>query len=311
MKSLLNELTEGRELAKQLQIHLNVSSSSHKTRDVLIDKILNSYDQALSILKYGGMSGETQQGGLRIGTLDSPRSLSGSPRSDGSDHESKDHDTKEGSKKRKAMPRWTQKVQVDPGTGVEGHGDGYSWRKYGQKYILGANHPRGYYRCTHRHSQGCLATKQVQRSDQDPTILEVAYKGMHTCSQGANTSPKTAIDQEPNMAENPQQNQAQLLLDFQTKDLDTKLETFQPLNTNPSPSSSRINPPDDVFSAAMMETNIYSPSFMSSEPTYFSFLPSLMEGDHGSSSNVQSIDFPFGQLDLDSNFPFDNPKYFP
>lgn len=177
---------------------------------------------------------------------------------------------------------------------------------------------RGYYRCTHRHSQGCLATKQVQRSDQDPTILEVACKGMHTCTQGTNTSPKTSIDQEPNMAENRQQNQAQLL-DFQTKDLDTP-ETFQPLNTNPSPSSSRINPQDDVFSAAMMDTNIYSPSFMSSEPHFFSYLPSLMEGDHGSSSNMRTsesnaqnigIDFPFGQLDLHSNFPFDNPKYFP
>lgn len=104
IKNLLNELTEGRELAKQLQIHLNVLSSSHKTREVLIDRILNSYDQALSMLKYSGTSGETQQGGLRIGTLDSPRSLSGSPRSDGSDHEFKDQDAKEGSKKRLAQP---------------------------------------------------------------------------------------------------------------------------------------------------------------------------------------------------------------
>ncbi|KAL2550655.1 putative WRKY transcription factor 30 [Forsythia ovata] len=327
MKNLFNGLTEGRELAKQLQIHLNVSSSSHKTSEVLVEKILNSYDQALSILKYGVACGETQQGGLRIGTSDSPRSNSGSPRSDGSDHEFKDQDTKEGSKKRKAMPRWTQKVQVAPGAGVEAHADGYSWRKYGQKDILGATYPRGYYRCTHRRSQGCLATKQVQRSDEDPTILEVAYKGMHTCSLGAKKDPKTAMDQEPNIAEKPQQilpqsHQSQPeLLDFQTTDLDTKNETLQPLNNNPSSSSSRIIPENDVFSAEMMDTNIYYPSFMSSEPNYLTFLPSFMNGDYGSSSNIVhtsesnaqtvGIDYPFGQLDLDSNFPFDNPRYFP
>jgi hypothetical protein len=44
-------------------------------------------------------------------------------------------------------------------------------------------HCRGYYRCTHRNGQGCLATKQVQRSDEDPTIIEVTYRGRHTCSQ--------------------------------------------------------------------------------------------------------------------------------
>jgi len=59
--------------------------------------------------------------------------------------------------------------------------DGHSWRKYGQKEILGAKHPRGYYRCTHRHSQGCPATKQVQRTDEDPTVYDVIYHGGHTC----------------------------------------------------------------------------------------------------------------------------------
>ena len=42
---------------------------------------------------------------------------------------------------------------------------------------------RGYYRCTHRHSQGCLATKQVQRTDEDPALVDVIYHGDHTCVQ--------------------------------------------------------------------------------------------------------------------------------
>lgn len=43
---------------------------------------------------------------------------------------------------------------------------------------------RSYYRCTFRNTQYCWATKQVQRSDSDPTIFEVTYRGKHTCSHG-------------------------------------------------------------------------------------------------------------------------------
>ncbi|PWZ11141.1 putative WRKY transcription factor 53 [Zea mays] len=63
--------------------------------------------------------------------------------------------------------------------------DGLSWRKYGQKDILGAKYPRAYFRCTHRHSQGCLATKHVQRADGDPLLHDVVYHGAHTCVQAA------------------------------------------------------------------------------------------------------------------------------
>lgn len=31
-----------------------------------------------------------------------------------------------------------------------------------------------------------MATKQVQRSDEDPTIFEVTYRGRHTCAQASN-----------------------------------------------------------------------------------------------------------------------------
>lgn len=45
---------------------------------------------------------------------------------------------------------------------------------------------RSYYRCTFRSTQGCWATKQVQRSDEDPTMFDITYRGNHTCSQGNN-----------------------------------------------------------------------------------------------------------------------------
>lgn len=91
-------------------------------------------------------------------------------------------------KKRKATARWTsQQVRVSAaGGGAEGPADdGHSWRKYGQKDILGAKHPRAYYRCTHRNSQNCPATKQVQRTDDDPSLFDVVYHGEHTCRPSA------------------------------------------------------------------------------------------------------------------------------
>ncbi|KAJ1268142.1 hypothetical protein BS78_07G114200 [Paspalum vaginatum] len=92
-------------------------------------------------------------------------------------------------KKRKATARWTsQQVRVSAGAGAGAEGpadDGHSWRKYGQKDILGAKHPRAYYRCTHRNSQSCPATKQVQRTDDDPSLFDVVYHGEHTCRPAA------------------------------------------------------------------------------------------------------------------------------
>ena len=43
---------------------------------------------------------------------------------------------------RKTMPRWTEQVSVGSETGLVTADDGYNWRKYGQKDILGASFPR-------------------------------------------------------------------------------------------------------------------------------------------------------------------------
>ncbi|XP_057520275.1 probable WRKY transcription factor 30 [Amaranthus tricolor] len=59
--------------------------------------------------------------------------------------------------------------------------DNFTWRKYGQKQILNAKYPRSYYRCTHHKLYKCKAKKQVQRLNNDPTTLEILYRGEHTC----------------------------------------------------------------------------------------------------------------------------------
>ncbi|KAM0866579.1 hypothetical protein ACQ4PT_042533 [Festuca glaucescens] len=75
--------------------------------------------------------------------------------------------------------------------------DGRSWRKYGQKDILGAPYPRAYFRCTHRHTRGCQATKQVQRAAGDPLLFDVVYHGDHTCAQAPALSLLSAEQQQP------------------------------------------------------------------------------------------------------------------
>ncbi|XP_043726076.1 probable WRKY transcription factor 70 [Telopea speciosissima] len=59
--------------------------------------------------------------------------------------------------------------------------DGYGWRKYGQKEILNAKHLRCYFRCTNRFDQGCQATKQVQRTEDEKPTFWNKYIGHNTC----------------------------------------------------------------------------------------------------------------------------------
>ncbi|KAK1682613.1 hypothetical protein QYE76_043461 [Lolium multiflorum] len=61
--------------------------------------------------------------------------------------------------------------------------DGFSWRKYGQKEILGAKHPKCYFRCTYKHLQGCKARRLVECTDNDPERFHITYRWKHTCNQ--------------------------------------------------------------------------------------------------------------------------------
>ncbi|KAL6871039.1 hypothetical protein ACP4OV_014887 [Aristida adscensionis] len=80
------------------------------------------------------------------------------------------------------------------------HYDGHQWRKYGQKHINKAKHPRSYYRCTYKQEQNCQATKTVQQQDDgigaDHSVMyTVVYHGQHTCN-GNSGSDSAADDAE-------------------------------------------------------------------------------------------------------------------
>ncbi|RYR34073.1 hypothetical protein Ahy_A10g048791 isoform B [Arachis hypogaea] len=70
--------------------------------------------------------------------------------------------------------------------------DNLAWRKYGQKDILNSKFPRSYYRCTRKHDQGCKATKQVQRIQDNPVLYQITYIGRHTCKETLKAPQMTA-----------------------------------------------------------------------------------------------------------------------
>ncbi|XP_058096093.1 probable WRKY transcription factor 41 [Magnolia sinica] len=346
-KSLvINELVQGQEFVKQLQMHLDPSSPA-ELRELLLGRILSSITKALSMLKSNDSEGDPQLTGPTTNT-DSPHSISGSPRSENSDRDCKDQERRDISKKRKMLPKWTEQVRICSGAGLEGPlDDGYSWRKYGQKDILGANFPRSYYRCTHRNVQGCLATKQVQRSDEDPAIFEVTYRGTHTCIQAAHLMHASSRKQEQQEHRQHQQQPQQVLLNFRSG-LKVKTEDMESQKLNPSSfsfpsttsitnnnySDNTVKPENNIFSPAALESHFmgsFSPTFISpatSESNFFSVSPCRMSSYGGgpnlqtsesdlteiisaatSASNSSLVDLDFRTLD-DPDFPFDASNFF-
>lgn len=177
---LYNKLTKSTNHDKKLEIDLNLPASSNETEEVSTHNVPNSDDEALS-----------QYAGTEIQKSECSLALNGRPHNDDSD--TKDSNHRDTSRKKKSnscsIVKWKQQVKVSLEIGLEvPPNDGYMWRKYGQKEILNAKYPREYYRCTYRNTHGCCATKQVQRSSDDPSIFEITYLGKHTCPKISKTN---------------------------------------------------------------------------------------------------------------------------
>ncbi|XP_019170409.1 PREDICTED: probable WRKY transcription factor 53 [Ipomoea nil] len=338
-KALLNELIQGMECAKQLRVHLN-SAASSETQYFFVQRILSSYEKALLILKWR-LVGQSHPVPPLPGAPESSMSLDGSLDINNNNNnsfkeEQQDYNV---SKKRKAMPTWTEQVRVGAENGLEGPTeDGYSWRKYGQKDILGAKYPRSYYRCTFRLMHNCWATKQVQRSDDDPTVFDITYKGAHTCNLAPTTSvPPLRSPENQQLEQIHHQNESlqamqsnQMLMNLRanlrvsTDGLDTK-ETAFPFSFPPT--FSGLTDENQHFQSSQVDDNAvalgtYSLSFVSPttpDSNYFSASQqhtNAFKGVHISSANTSSTNSPIVGLDyslhpatLDPNFPFDTLEF--
>ncbi|XP_022755735.1 probable WRKY transcription factor 41 [Durio zibethinus] len=156
-----------------------------------------------------------------------PPRVGSTPRSEVHDCDFEEQELKDDSKKRKTLLRLAELIRV-PSTSLEvSPDDGFSWRKYEQKENLGSKYPRSYYWCISGNAQGCLAQKQVQRSDDDPTIFEITYHGWHTCTLGSHVVPFLG----------PLENQ-----DQETFYASPTISGITYCSTSPSPSPSGMNP---------------------------------------------------------------------
>ena len=195
-----------------------------------------------------------------------------------------------------------------------------------------------------------MATKQVQRSDEDPTIFEVTYRGRHTCTQSSHLNKafpsKRKMGLEENQFHNHQENEAQEEKteqipnpffifgsgsEVKEEDTDNKEDIFSPFYFA-SPSIGSDNGDNNIFNEAMMEN--FSPAFISptaSESDLFR-LSSCHLGGNGLGLNVQTsesdlteiisaptsvtnspildVDLLFDKADFDSNFPLETLEYF-
>nr|AFS64075.1 WRKY transcription factor 10 [Tamarix hispida] len=97
--------------------------------------------------------------------------------------------------KRKALKH--PKIVVHAATDVGMSGDGYRWRKYGQKAVKGNPHPRSYYRCT---SAGCPVRKQVERATDSSAAIVVTYEGEHDHDVPVPKKPKISASNNNNAA---------------------------------------------------------------------------------------------------------------
>ncbi|KAL3645738.1 WRKY transcription [Castilleja foliolosa] len=340
--TLINELTQGMENAKQLRFHLCATSASEvEARDLLLQRVLSSYENALSILNRNGSSSDRQAQivGPMSGGPELSISADGSPRSEDLNRNlMRDQQECSPTKKRKLQPTWTEQVRVNSENGLDGPSDdGYSWRKYGQKDILGAKYPRSYYRCTYRLVQNCWATKQVQRSDEDPNVFDITFKGTHTCTRSTKAGPpppspdqKQELQQSPQTHQQPQQNQYQSLLSFKgnLRVSTNNLGDNNNYNETPAqftfPSTYPENPdfhlgssssycPSFVSPATSGTNSYFSPvnnyqSFGANRSNYQHFESDIADiiSAHTSTDNSPSrgMEFPSDPLDMDPNFLF-------
>lgn len=91
-KTVINELTQGIEHTKQLREHFHSAGSTFENQELLLQKILSSYEQSLLILKWSGSTVQSPQPlPPTCGAIESSVSVDGSPKSDDMKRSFQDH----------------------------------------------------------------------------------------------------------------------------------------------------------------------------------------------------------------------------
>lgn len=298
-RTAIQELAQGRDFTNQLQTLLTtpmIPNDLESAEDLLM-KILRSFSETISILSSTEVS-------------DFPAKRSACPdcqKSEDSGGESSKSSTikdRRGSYKRRKNSDSFTKVTS---TLID---DGYAWRKYGQKTILNTVHPRNYYRCTHKHDQGCQATKQVQKTEAEPSMYKITYNGHHTC-QNILKAPQIISDS----AFSP--NDSSVLFSFQSTNNHRQENPF--LSSFPATIKEESTPSDDHTAALNNQSSLssdYFPShnnqsslssdyFLSHElSTYNSYGDVISGMNNYTASKTESFDMEIMSLEDVCNFEF-------
>ncbi|PKA50555.1 putative WRKY transcription factor 38 [Apostasia shenzhenica] len=153
------------------------------------------------------------------------------------------------------------------------HGDGYRWRKYGQKKIHNSNHPRSYYRCAYREDMNCKAMKQVQLKDsEEPHVYTVIYTWHHTCG--------TMLEAFPELEISPSSARDTFLISFESNPEDT----------------AKLNP---MFSSSSTLSRSGGLRTDDDEQVYSSSSLPVVVADHGMGEEKDLLEFEFDTDELD------------
>ncbi|CAD5167954.1 unnamed protein product [Musa acuminata subsp. malaccensis] len=176
-RTVVEVMSRIRKSAVQLGVLLREEVAGDSTVGVVFAELTSSISRVFDVLE----SMETVEGGQRLdaGLLSPP------PPPPPHHHQISTKkrkiypatDRREGCRRRSHLP---SKI-----VGSKTLNDGQTWRKYGQKEIQSSKNPRSYFRCTHKFDQGCMAVRQVQRSEEDPSTYLITYLGEHTCRDPA------------------------------------------------------------------------------------------------------------------------------
>ncbi|KAF5762705.1 putative transcription factor WRKY family [Helianthus annuus] len=104
-------------------------------------------------------------------------------------------------------------------------------------YLLICRH---YYRCTHKFEQGCQATKQVQKTDDEPPMYRTTYHRHHTC--------KNSQREHQIILDSPNSRDSSVLFSFETNTIINRKQV-RPF------SSSTKHKPEEGFSCLSMDYN--------------------------------------------------------
>ncbi|CAL9760071.1 unnamed protein product [Musa acuminata subsp. burmannicoides] len=174
-RTVVEVMSRIRKSAVQLGVLLREEVAGDSTVGVVFAELTSSISRVFDVLE----SMETVEGGQRLdaGLLSPPPPPHHHQISTKKRKNYPATDRRGGCRRRSHLP---SKI-----VGSKTLNDGQTWRKYGQKEIQSSKNPRSYFRCTHKFDQGCMAVRQVQRSEEDPSTYLITYLGEHTCRDPA------------------------------------------------------------------------------------------------------------------------------